>query len=60
MKTEIMEALVTILICGVLGAVVWERMAVTLWWLVVAVVLIGVVGGVLMVTIDRPNPKHTV
>ena len=49
MRMEISEALITIVICGVLGAVVWERMGVTLWWLTVVVVLVGVVVGFLMV-----------
>lgn len=53
MRMEITEALITIVICGVLGAVIWERMGVTLWWLAVAVALVGVVVGILMVAEEK-------
>lgn len=64
MRMEIIEALITMVLCGVLGAVIWysihyiQPTAPSLWWLVVAVVLVGVIGGILIVAIDHRNTQQ--
>jgi hypothetical protein len=62
MRTEALEALVTIAICSVLGAVVSLQISTIqaineLWWLVVVVVLMGVVGAILILATDKLTPN---
>jgi hypothetical protein len=58
MRAEVLEALVTIVICCILGTVVWYQIynihaMAELWWLVAVVVFVGVVGAILILAIDK-------